>query len=432
MLETYEQGIDPRRFGRSVECALVGVDGRRIAERRDRTGSERVYGFPMEYRTRADSYMVDVVIWHPMVEDLIEAFIETQGIWLAYLVLLAGAIVLTYSVDKLISYLTRSAIGLGVSIFALAIVFTGFEFDDTAIALVFGAGGLEQVALGTALGTALAITGITLAVAAIVRPFPTEIPRDYLALFALSPFVLLPFVLVGTLTLVHGLVLVAIFVALFGYIVSRELRRDVPVFRDSEIAERIEADGGVPIDRLEVADVNVRAVLEDIPEDRLVADRSYEGLVWLGLSIVALGGIMAGSLLLEASSEVIVESWAIEETVFGATILTLALTFENLLLTLEPVRRGVPEIGIGHVIGSVIFSVTANVGVIALVADVVIPRAVLYFHLPAVIALTAAAAYYVSRGRLRRRHGYALLGLYVAYWIVAVLVFGGVPIPDPL
>lgn len=367
-----------------------------------------------------------------MVDDLIEEVIEAQGVWLAYIVLVVGAVVLTYSVEKLISYLTRAALGLGASIFALAIVFTGFEFDDTAVALVFGAGGLEEVALGTALGTALAITGITLAAAAIYRPFPVEVPRDYLALLVASPLVLIPFVVAGTLTFAHGLALTVVFVGCFGYIVYRESHRDVPVFRDSEIAERIEADGGIPIDDFGVADIDARAVLENIPEDRFVAERSHEGVFWLGLSALALVGIVAGSMLLEAGSGVIVESWGIEHTVFGATILTLVLTFENLLLTIEPVRRGVPEIGIGHVIGSVIFSVTANVGVIAFVADVAIPPSVLLFHLPAVILLTAVAAYAISTGRVRRRHGYALAALYVTYWVVAVLVFGGVPIPEAL
>ena len=365
-------------------------------------------------------------------EDLIEAYIESQGAWMAYVVLIAGAVVLTYSVEKLISYLTRAAFGLGVSILALAVVFTGFEFDDTAVALVFGAGGLEQVALGTALGTALAITGVTIAVAAIVRPFPVDIPPDYLVLFVLSPLILIPFVLSGVLTVVHGLLLTTAFVALLGYIVYRELQRGVPVFRNSEIAERIQADGGAPIDEISVREVDVGQVFEEIPEDRLVAGTARPGVLWLGLAIVALVGVMFGAALLEASSEVIVEAWAIEETVFGATILTLVLTFENLLLTLEPVRRGIPEIGIGHVIGSVIFSVTANVGVILFVADVAIPRDVLALHLPAVILLTGVAAVFIYSGRLKRWHGYALVALYVAYWGVALLAFGGVPIPGGL
>lgn len=364
-----------------------------------------------------------------MIEAIVESALESRGAWVATAVLLAGALVLTYSVEKLISYLTRAALSLGVSIFALAVVLTGFEFDDSAVALVFGAADLEQVALGTALGTALAITGITFAAAAVIRPFPADIPRDYLLLSVLSPFILLPFVLIGALSVGHGLVLTAAFAVLLGYIVTREYQRNVPVFRNSEIAERIEADGGMEVSDIAVENVDRRSVLEEIPEDRIVEDGWYEGFLWLGLSVVALVGVLFGSVLLEASSEVLVESLQIEQTVFGATVLTLVLTFENLLLTVEPVRRGVPEIGVGHVIGSVIFSVTANVGMIAFVADVTIPRAVAVFHLPAVILLTTLTAYFLSTHRVRRWHGYVLAGLYAAYWIVALLVFGGVPIP---
>lgn len=353
-----------------------------------------------------------------MVEEAIESFVEAQGLWGAIFVLAAGTIVLTGAVEKLISYLTRASLGLGVSLFALAIVFTGLEFDDTVLALVLASGELEGAALGTALGTALAIMGVTLALAAIVKPFPVDLPTDYLALFALSPLLLIPFVLIGTLTLVHGIVLIGMFATMFGYLVYREYQRDVPVFRGSELGETIRADGGVPLP----------SSISRIPEDRLVGDHSAAGWLWLTLALVALVGVVFGAILLEAGSEVIVEELAIEETVFGATVLTVILTFEDILLTLEPVRRGIPEIGVGNVIGSVIFSVTANIGVIMLIGDLEISRSVLTFHLPAVILVTALAAYFFYEGRLERRHGYLLGGLYVAYWIVAIFVFGGVPI----
>jgi len=53
---------------------------------------------------------------------------------------------LTVCVEKLISYLTRAALKLKISLFALAILFTGFEFDDTILALVLSAGDLEGAA----------------------------------------------------------------------------------------------------------------------------------------------------------------------------------------------------------------------------------------------------------------------------------------------
>ncbi|WP_318568549.1 sodium:proton exchanger [Salinigranum marinum] len=352
------------------------------------------------------------------IEGLIEGFVEGQGLVGAILVLVGGVVLLTACVEKLISYLTRAALGLKMSLFALAIVFTGFEFDDTILGLVLSAGGLEGAALGTALGTGLAIIGVTLALAAIVRPFPVDLPADYVALFALAPLILVPFALVGTLTLVHGIALLGFFVLTFLYLIVREYQRDAPVFRSSELGDAIRPDGGVALP----------ASVPDIPEDRFVGGRPNAGAIWLSLAVVALVGIVFASMLLEAGSEVAVEGLGIEETVFGATVLTAILTFEDIMLTLEPVRRGVPEIGVGNVIGSVLFSVTGNVGIIMLVSDLTIGPAVLTFHLPAIIVVTALAAYFLYRGGLKRWHGVVLGGLYVAYWVAAIVFFGGVPL----
>lgn len=352
------------------------------------------------------------------VEGAIEGFVASLGLAGAVVVLLAGMALLTAAAEKLISYLTRASLGLKMSLFALAILFTGFEFDDTVLALVLSGGGLEGAALGTALGTGLAITGITLALAAVVKPFPVDLPTDYVVLFALAPLLLVPFVLAGTLTFVHGLLLVAAFLLLFGYLIAREYQRDTPVFRSTDLGRELRADGGVP----------VSASLDEIPEERLLGRFSTSGWVWLGLSVLALGGIVFASMLLEAGSEVVIEGFGIEQTVFGATALTLILTFEDVMLTIEPVRRGVPEIGVGNVIGSVLFSATGNVGVIMLLSDLTIAPSVLTFHLPTIVVVTAIAAYFLYTGEMKRWHGYLLGGLYVAYWVAAVVVFGGVPV----
>ena len=352
------------------------------------------------------------------IEGRIEGAVEAQGLLGALAVLAFGAVLLTACVEKLIDYLTRAALGLKVSLFALAIVFTGFEFDDTILALVLSAGDLEAAALGTALGTGLAIVGITLALAAIVRPFPVDLPPDYVVLFGLAPLLLVPFVLAGTLTFVHGLLLLGAFAAIFGYIIVREYRRDVPVFLNSELGREIRADGGFALP----------SSVSGIPEDRLVGDRPAAGWIWLSFAVLALVGIVFASMLLEAGSEVVVDGFGIEETVFGATVLTVVLTFEDVMLTIEPVRRGIPEIGVGNVIGSVLFSMTGNVGVIMLLSELNVANSVLTFHLPAVILVTALAAYFLYTRELKRWHGLLLGGLYVGYWVVALVVFGGVPL----
>ena len=352
------------------------------------------------------------------IEGTIEGFVDEQGLVGAMLVIAGGAALLAVCVERLISYLTRAALNLRISLFALAILFTGFEFDDAVLALVLSAGDLEQIALGTAIGTGLAIVGVTLAVAAIARPFPVDLPTDYVVLFAVSPFLLVPFAVHRTLTFVHGVLLLGAFVLLFGYLLGREYQRDTPVFRNSPLGEEVRLDGGV----------TRPGSVPEIPEDRFVEGGSATGRIWLLLAVVALLGIVFGSMLLEAGSEAAVDGLAVSETVFGATFLTAILTFEDVMLTIEPVRRGVPEIGVGNVIGSVLFSVTGNVGVIMLFGDVAVSRSVVTFHLPAILLVTVLAAYFLHRGQLKRWHGYLLGGLYVAYWAIALFVFGCVPV----
>ena len=212
------------------------------------------------------------------------------------------------------------------------------------------------------------MTGIVLALTAIFFPTRVDIPREYLALFAAAPLVMLPFIVGGDLTPVHGAVLLLLFVVFIAYVASRELRRSTPVFRNAEILERIEVggseEGGV-------------AVIEDVietPADRppfvvtmpFNRGRQLHGWGAMGLAVVALIGLIAGATITSSGTEGILEDYEIQGALFGATIATLVLTLEDILLTVEPTRKGASEIGVGNVIGSVVFGVTGKLGIILL------------------------------------------------------------------
>ena len=172
--------------------------------------------------------------------------------------------------------------------------------------------------------------------------------------------------------------------------------------------------------------VRDQAVSTMVPFER---ERRFTGWLNLGLAVVALCGIIVGAATVSTGTEQILERFDIEETVFGATIVTAVLVIEDLFLTVRPIQKGVPEIGIGNVIGSLVFSVTGKLGIIVLAGgSIVIGSDVLNWHLPALILITALAAYFLSTGQLKRWHGYALLGFYVAYWILSYIIYGGAPV----
>jgi cation:H+ antiporter len=328
-------------------------------------------------------------------------------------VFISGAALLVYSAEKLIGYLVEAASGLRVSVFLLAILFTGIEFDDIFLGVALGLEDMSGVGLGIVFGTALSLTGVTLALAAILVPFDVNIHRDYLALFAVSPFVLLPFVLSGGIGLTDGVILIGLFLAFLAYVIYRESESDTQVFRNAEMQEML--DGGME-----------RPMSADVPfaTDR---ERDLPGVVGLGLVLLALAGLVIGAATTGMGTEGIIQAYGIEGTIFGATIATAVLTIEDIVLTVEPVRRGAPEIGVGNVIGSVIFSVTGKLGVIALAGSITVSGLALSWHLPALIILSLLAVYFIYSGQLTPWYGYILLGLYVVYWVVSFVYFGVLP-----
>jgi cation:H+ antiporter len=343
------------------------------------------------------------------------------------LIFAAGAALLIYSAEKLIDYLVGAAGGLRVSVFLLAIIFTGIEFDDVAFGVVLNMDDLGDVALGTVFGTAIAMTGVVLALAAIITPTRVNIPGSYIVLFALSPLLMIPFILFGPLTAAGGVVLVLLFVAFIGYVATKELRSTTPVFRNAEILEKIEVGGGGagPIAGTD-RPTDKPPFTVTVPFDK---SRPLPGWAGIALAVVALAGLVAGAAIMSYGTEGILAEYEIGATLFGATIATLVLTIEDVFLTVEPTRKGAPEIGVGNVIGSVVFGVTAKLGIILLAGgSILVDDDVLSWHLPVLVVMTGLSAYFIHTGRLRRWHGFVLLALYIAYWVISFTVLGEAPV----
>jgi cation:H+ antiporter len=338
----------------------------------------------------------------------------------------AGAALLVYFAEKLIVHLVGAAGGLRISVFLLAIIFTGIEFDDVALGVALNVEDLGAVALGTVFGTAISMTGIVLALAAIISPTRVNISRSYLVLFAAAPLVMIPFVLTAPLTAGDGVILVLLFVAFIGYVAAKELRTTTPVFRNAEILERVGASGEAPAVTGSQRPTDRPPFTVTVPFSTTKPLPNWAGLA---LAVAALVGLVVAAMITSKGIEGILDDYAIHGTLFGATIATLVLSLEDIFLTVEPNRRGAPEIGIGNVIGSVVFGVTAKLGIILLTGGTIsVGNDVLSWHLPVLVAMTALSAYFVSTGELRRRHGFVLLALYVGYWVVSFTMVGAAPI----
>ncbi|MFC4552971.1 MULTISPECIES: sodium:calcium antiporter [Halorussus] len=335
--------------------------------------------------------------------------------WAAVGAFLLGSLILLASVEVLIHALVRTASRFGVSALLLAIVVSGTEVDNVAFGLFTGFAEMQDVAFGLAIGNAISIFGLTLAVAALAYPFEVSVPDDYLAIMVASPLVLLPFLVAGEIAPLHGVLLIGAFLAVFGYIARKELGGDRSYMRSTEVMEAAtSADGAeTPVD-------------DDLPA--AVRRLSRHDWFWPVVMLLALGGVVLGAQFASAGTEGILETWDLRETIFGVTLVTIVFTLDDLLLAIEPVRLGYYEVTVGGIIGSLIFFVTANTGIVALVGSISTSPRALYFHLPVLLLFAGASAYLFRRGRLTRFAGAGLLALYVVYLVINVAFFAALPV----
>jgi cation:H+ antiporter len=333
-------------------------------------------------------------------------------------IFISGATLLVYSAERLISALVGVSRGLRISTFLLAIIFTGIEFDDIVLGVALNLEDEQNVALGLVLGTAVSFTGVVLALGAILAPTTFDVPRDYIVIFALAPLLMIVFALRDEVTTTGAVVLLLLFVAWVAYVAYREMRRDTATFRNSEILEEAE----------EEEEEREQAVATMSP---FSTERRFSGWLNLGIAVLALGGIIIGASTVSTGTEEILDRYGIDGTVFGATIVTAVLVIEDLFLTVLPIRKGEPEIGIGNVIGSLVFSVTGKLGIVVLAGGTIaIGSNTLHWHLPVLVGMNALAAYFLWTGQIKRWHGYVLLALYITYWIISFSVYGGAPVDD--
>lgn len=322
-----------------------------------------------------------------------------------------GVALVLVSVETFIEAVAESALALGISGFFLTVVLAGTDVENAILGLAAVIEGLPALALGTVFGEALFILGVAVGLAGILTPFETTVPRSYLLLTLCAPAMLFVLALDGTLTRFDGAVLTVAYLPLLGIVYALERNQSTRYLSAEEVEEVLEE-----ADELDDSDTDGSGTgAEDFPADAPLRER-YEGWYQLGVAVLAALGMTIGSELAVSGARGLLSVLGVTGLAFGATVMSLIASLEELFLTVEPARQGRPHLGVGNVVGSVLFFVTANVGVIALVRPIDTSGTVLTIHWPFFLVTLLLVAAIFWRGHITRSDGVVLLGMYVAYW----------------
>jgi cation:H+ antiporter len=287
----------------------------------------------------------------------------------------------------------RGAVGLAkwaripAGIIGATIAAFATSSPELAIAINASLDGTPQIALGDALGANIVNISLILGIALLISAIkvPRDIARRDIPVAVAGPILLGIFVLDGELSRLEGLLLLAVFV---GWLIAvmKHVRK-----KRSE------------------------ATVELLGEHRH----------WLIIvSIVAgLGLLVLAGELVVSGAKGIAASYGMDEFVIGATVVAIGTTMPELATVIVSKLRGQDEVGIGTVLGSNIFNSYWILSVAALIHPI---GSLPLKELAVVIAfavLTVALTVPGRHGKIRRRRGLVLVGLYLIY-VLAILTSG--------
>jgi cation:H+ antiporter len=302
---------------------------------------------------------------------------------LAVAALAVGVALVIAGAELFAEHLEGAARGLGVTAFAVAVVFAGAEPEELATAVAGSLRDLPAVSFGDVVGANIAACLVVVAVGAFVAPLPFARPIRRYALLALAMGI------AGTIAAWSGRIarpvgalLVLLYVA-YAVVIWMFERRRAPAGLQRSSGEDRDPPG----------------VARDL------------ALVLAGVSTLAVGSVIVVEAVANISD---VES---TQTDVSLTLVGLATTLELIVLSWSTARRGVTEAVIGAVVGSFAFNSTLSLGVAALARPLQIVDAgrlggPLVIMLVAFVALIALGG---ARGRVGRPSGAALLAGYAAF-----------------
>lgn len=315
-------------------------------------------------------------------------------LWL--IVLLGGVALIVWGAESFAENLARTAVQLGVGVFALALLLAGAEPEELAIAVTASLRSSPGISIGDVIGANVTICLIALGLGAVISPLPFSKRVLWYALAAV-PIGIASVAISwsGNISRLEGAALVALYV-IYVAVIWRFEHAPPSIGEVGELEEAEEEQAEHP--------------------DRRRLGR--EGM----LVLAGVGAMIAGAWLLVEGVRGLT---GVEEsqTTLGITLVGFATGFELVVLAWSAARRGASEVLVASVVGSFGYNATMTLGGAA-VAHPLRLQNVSSLHAPLLMmlgALLLVLALALPRRRLDRLAGVVLLCAYPLFVLVTVM-----------
>ena len=304
-----------------------------------------------------------------------------------------GFIALIWSADRFIAGAASLAFHWGMSrlLIGLTIVAFGTSAPEILVSLFAALNGASNIAVGNALGSNLANTGLVLGITALIAAIPVKsrLIRKELPILIIVTLVAGGVLYDRIITLIDSLVLIVGLIVFLIYL-----------SRQQKAGDSLESDA------------------EEV-DDLIQLNNKQAWFHFFGGLIV----LLASSNILVWGAENIATIMGVSELVIGLTIVAVGTSLPELAASIASVRHGHHEIAFGNIIGSNIFNLLVVMAVPGFVNPELLDAMVFKRDYLAMLGMTfiwVAIMVFCSKTskNFGRSAGTILLTLYCAYYVL--------------
>ncbi len=308
-----------------------------------------------------------------------------MAILLQILLLAVGFVLLIKGADWFVDGASGIATKFGIPqlVIGLTIVAMGTSAPEAAVSISAALKGNADITIGNIVGSNIMNILIILGLSAVIIPIAVANSTIKIE----TPFmigitvVMLLLGLDGTISLIDGIILIALFITYLAYLF---------IMAKKDMANKSE-------------------------EEKLVAIPVWKALLFVVIGLVMI--VLGSNVTVDAATE-IAKAAGLSERFIGLTIVALGTSLPELFTSVTAARKGNADIAIGNIVGSNVFNILFVVGLSALVTPV--PFAA-NFIFDSIVAIAAGVLLFLccfKTKALKRWAGIIMLLGYAAYFAV--------------
>jgi cation:H+ antiporter len=153
----------------------------------------------------------------------------------------------------------------------------------------------------------------------------------------------------------------------------------------------------------------------DASEVLEAAERARRWWMPLLLTLLGVAAITVGAELVTFGAQRMISRFSLPAGLIGMVATPAAIELEEIIRQAVPARQGRPDVSAGNLVGTVLYFVLFNLGLIALAAPVQVSPLTRSLDWPFLVASTWLATLFLWRGGVSRGQGAVLLALYAGY-----------------